>query len=102
MYIPTITAPCHFSIVNFLPINIIMNKMALEITVMKISILELELNGKGLIIELIPSIQNMLKILEPTTFPIAMSACFLYAAIADVANSGREVPIAIIVKPIND
>jgi len=38
--------------------------------------------------------------LEPTTFPIAISEFFLYAAIAEAANSGKLVPIATIVNQI--
>jgi len=53
-------------------------------------------------IELVPNMKNMLKTFEPTIFPTAISAFFLYAAAADVANSGSEVPIATTVKPISD
>lgn len=40
----------------------------------------------------IPKIKNILKILEPTTFPIAISVFFLRAATTEVANSGKDVP----------
>ena len=45
---------------------------------------------------MIPSILKILNKLDPNIFPIAISVCFLNAAIIDVANSGKEVPIAII------
>ena len=47
-----------------------------------------------------PRIRKVLKIFEPTTFPMAISAFFLRAAIKEVANSGREVPIEIMVNPM--
>jgi len=47
-----------------------------------------------------PNMQRILKIFEPMTFPIEMSASFLIAATTDVANSGRLVPRAMIVNPI--
>ena len=47
-----------------------------------------------------PRIQNILKILLPTTFPIAISDCFLRAATTEVASSGRLVPTATTVSPI--
>jgi len=50
----------------------------------------------------IPSTRRVLNIFEPTMFPIAMSACFLYAAIPEAASSGSDVPIATIVSPIID
>ena len=42
----------------------------------------------------------MLKILLPTTFPIAISYSPFLVAVTDVTNSGKLVPRAIIVKPI--
>ena len=39
-----------------------------------------------------PRIKNVLKILEPTTFPIAISVFFLKAATTEVASSGKDVP----------
>ncbi len=42
----------------------------------------------------------MLNRFDPKTFPNAMSDCFRNAATTDVANSGIEVPAAMIVKPI--
>jgi hypothetical protein len=37
---------------------------------------------------------------EPTTLPTAMSLCPRIAAISEVASSGREVPTAMMVRPI--
>lgn len=47
---------------------------------------------------LIDKIKNTLKILDPITLPKAISEFFLNAATAEVANSGREVPKATIVR----
>lgn len=47
-----------------------------------------------------PSIQKILKIFDPTIFHTAISLCHFRAAMTDVANSGKDVPIATIVKPI--
>ncbi len=58
------------------------------------------LNATGLTAELSPKTHKILKILEPTIFPIAMSACFFLAATTEAANSGKEVPIATTVSPI--
>ena len=69
---------------------------------MPISKLFLGWKGIGLIIELRPKIQKILKMFEPITLPTAMSVFFLKAATAEVASSGREVPIATIVRPIKD
>ena len=55
----------------------------------------------GWIIELKPRTKRRLKILEPTTFPIARSLCFLITARTEVTNSGRDVPRATIVRAIN-
>ena len=43
---------------------------------------------------------KILKIFDPITFPIAISAFPLQIAKRDVANSGKLVPIATTVKPI--
>ena len=56
--------------------------------------------GSGDINELIPRIKKTLNILLPTIFPTAMSEFFFNAATTLVANSGSEVPMATIVKPI--
>ena len=68
----------------------------------KISILLAMLNFNGLIIELTPIINKILKIFEPTMFPIAISEFLLKTAIIDVDNSGREVPNATRVIAIKD
>jgi len=74
------------------------SKLANKATEM--SIFAVKLRGNGLIVAVIPKIRKTFSILEPITFPIAISEFFLYAATTDVANSGNEVPIATIVKPI--
>ena len=55
----------------------------------------------GLTMEEIPNTKKMLKIFDPTTFPMAMSTFFFLTAAIDVASSGREVPMETIVNPIN-
>ena len=45
-------------------------------------------------------INKILKIFEPTIFPIAKSALFFFAAIIQVTNSGKLVPNATTVSPI--
>jgi hypothetical protein len=47
-----------------------------------------------------PRIQKILKIFEPTIFHTAISFCHFRAAMIDVANSGKDVPTATMVKPI--
>ena len=64
------------------------------------SILDPREIGAGLTTNAVPKINKTLKILLPTTYPIAMSDFFLKAATRDVASSGREVPTATIVTPI--
>ena len=53
----------------------------------------------GVIVPLTPRIIRMLKMLLPMAFPTAIPALFLKAATTLVANSGKLVPIATIVKP---
>lgn len=59
-------------------------------------------NGNGLITALIQSTNKILNIFDQITFQIAISVFFLYAAMADVASSGNQVQIAIIVSQIID
>ena len=47
-----------------------------------------------------PKIKKILKILEPITFPTAISLSPFLAAMIDVTNSGNEVPTATIVNPM--
>lgn len=65
------------------------------------STLRIGLYTIGFITELKPRTQNKLKIFDPITAPTAMSVCFLYAATAEAANSGNDVPMATIVRPIS-
>ena len=46
-----------------------------------------------------PITKKILKILLPTTFPIAMAELPFLAATIEVASSGRDVPAATKVKP---
>ena len=63
---------------------------------------ELSKIGSGFKIAETPIIKKILKILDPTTFPIAISDFFFKEATTDVARSGKYVPTAITVNPIND
>ena len=56
--------------------------------------------GIDFIVAVVPKIKNTLKIFEPITFPTIISGFFFTAATIEVANSGSDVPTAIIVKPI--
>ena len=44
---------------------------------------------------------NALKVLEPIILPITISASFFKAAAIEAANSGKLVPTATIVRPMN-
>ena len=48
-----------------------------------------------------PIIPKMLNIFEPITLPTAISECSFLTAIIDAAISGKDVPIAITVRPIS-
>lgn len=86
----------------FLPTYMNENKSIVAIpsrirsTVMKLGI-EISKNN-----EVSPSIQNMLNMLLPIIFATAMSWDFFIAARAEVTNSGREVPMAMIVAEIRN
>ncbi len=64
------------------------------------SLLKLNLNSTGLIKELTININKRLKMLEPITFPIAISLFFLNAAIELNTSSGADVTNETIVRPI--
>ena len=55
----------------------------------------------GLRIPAIPATRPMLKRLDPTTFPSSIENWSFLASETDAANSGRLVPMARRVKPIN-
>ena len=57
-------------------------------------------NGTGIIKADVPTTNKILKIFDPTMFPIAISALPFFAADTLVTNSGKEVPKATIVSPI--
>lgn len=56
----------------------------------------------GVIVDVIPRINKMLKILEPTTVPNAKSTFPLRAATIDDISSGNDVPSATMLIPITD
>ncbi len=64
------------------------------------SIKEAEATTTGVIKAETPNTKKILKILEPTTLPIAISTFFFLTATIEVASSGREVPIETMVNPI--
>lgn len=57
--------------------------------------------GSGEIADDAPSTNNILKMLLPTILPKAISLSFLYAAVTEVISSGKDVPIATMVRPTN-
>ena len=61
---------------------------------MSISAFALSYIFRGLIIDVAHRTHNILKTFDQTTFQIAISVLFLYAATAEVANSGKDVHIA--------
>ena len=65
------------------------------------SIMLSQAKATGLIAAATPSTRRMLKILEPMTFPSAISTSSFLAATMEVTSSGRLVPMAIMVSPIN-
>ena len=66
-----------------------------------VSIINDEAKGIVVISPEIPTINNILKMLLPTILPIAISALPFLAAVTDVNNSGRDVPKATTVSPMN-
>lgn len=56
----------------------------------------------GKITALIHNTRNILKILDPTTLPIAISDFFFMTATIEVVSSGKEVPKATIVNHMTD
>ena len=57
--------------------------------------------GTGLISPTVPITKSMLKILLPTILPMAIPALPFLAAETEVTSSGRDVPKATMVRPIN-
>ena len=86
----------------FLPVKMAINKNNEDMMATNKLVFSAELNGNGLMVELTPSTKKILKIFEPTMLPTAKSVFFLYAANAEVANSGNDVPTATTVNPIID
>ena len=57
--------------------------------------------GTGVISALEPTTNKILKIFDPMMFPIAISALPFLAAVTEVTSSGKDVPKATMVSPIN-
>ena len=70
-------------------------------TATKESMINFEAKGTGVMRADVPTTKRILKMLDPTIFPIAMSEFPFLAANMDVTSSGNEVPRATIVRPIN-
>ena len=64
-----------------------------------VSIMATTLTAIGCIKAAKPKTNNILNILEPITFPIAISVSPFFTAITEVTSSGSDVPIATIVRP---
>ena len=56
--------------------------------------------GIGMITLLIPRINRMLKMHEPSTLPMTIPFSPFLRAVIEVTSSGRDVPIATTVRPI--
>ena len=65
------------------------------------SIRNLGSNGTVQISAVVPMTNKILKILLPTIFPMAIPTLPFFAAITEVTSSGRDVPNATMVRPIN-
>ena len=72
-----------------------------DIIAMIPSNIKFELYAIGVISEEAPTINKILNMLLPMIFPMAISAFPFLAAFTEVTSSGREVPRATIVRPIN-
>ena len=80
---------------------------AIGINVASIIIIKIPISYKyvllifiGSIADDVPKMSRMLKILEPTTLPTAISLSPFFAATIEVTSSGSDVPKATIVSPI--
>ena len=82
------------------PVNRKMKSRSPATMFTRTSNIELSDSSTGAIVEEIPRIRKILKMLDPTTFPIAMSTFFLRTATIEVASSGREVPMETTVRPM--
>ena len=78
--------------------NGVTNRLAPNM-IQKSNFIKLGATGTGEIKEVIPIIASKLNIFDPIKFPKTTSAFFLTTAINVVASSGKDVPIAIKVKP---
>lgn len=93
----TITMPSILD--NFSPVYIeVVRKTDAAIMTIKLEYISPE-KVRGSITALIPITINMLKVLDPITFPRAISDSSLNAATLVVESSGREVANAMMVSP---
>lgn len=76
-----------------------MSSKIVNTSIIKMSENILPFTGSGSITDDAPKTNRILKMLLPTIFPRAISLSFFKAAVMDVASSGKDVPIAIMVKP---
>jgi len=76
------------------------NKIATKIIRGAKSVIFISATSKGLINDIIPNTKRRLKIFEPMIFPTPISSSPFLIAVRVATNSGNEVPIATIVKPI--
>ena len=87
----------------FMSLFCIANKYVIRVTIIinKASTNSIGSIDIGEIVAEAPSTNKMLNILEPITFPNAIEDSPFIAAIIEVTNSGSEVPIDTIVRPIS-
>ena len=96
-YKQTRNAPSFLLILRFDAANpYVINEAAIIINISKKTALLIVITW---INDEIPNTKKILKILDPITFPNAISLSPLRAATIEVTNSGNEVPTATIVKP---
>ncbi len=84
----------------FFLVNANINNIMLLIRSIIQSIIDSVSTLRGCIVADIPSMNNMLKILEPIALPNARPLSPFLVATIDVTSSGKDVPIATIVRPM--
>ena len=87
--------------IRTLCLNVPIQSITPHRTAITVSIINLLSNGTVQMSAVVPITNKILKILLPTIFPMAIPAFPLLAAVTDVTSSGRDVPSATIVSPIN-
>ena len=98
IYKSTQTAPSHLDIVFLVFANT--NKITALINRMIQSVRDSPNTLSGEIVADIPRIKRILKIFDPIAFPRARPLSPFRVATIEVTSSGREVPIATMVRPI--